>query len=54
MLGAYVIRLVLEARANGEVVGEVQEVDTGRRRPVRSADELIAALLEAPSTREGE
>lgn len=38
---AYVLRLRSEALARGAVVGELEHVDTGRRRVLRSAAELL-------------
>ena len=44
MMVAYVLRLRAEALARGAVVGELEDVDTGTRHVLRSADELLAFL----------
>ena len=49
MMVAYVLRLRSEALARGAVVGELEDVDTGTRHVLRSADELLA-FLAAPRT----
>jgi hypothetical protein len=41
---AYVLRLRLDALVRGAVVGELEDVDTGARVVVRSAQELLDEL----------
>jgi hypothetical protein len=48
---AVVLRLLPEALAQGLVVGHVELVDTGERKPIRSAQELIDVLCEPPTNR---
>ena len=44
MLTSFVLRLVPHALADGEVVGEVVEVESGRAAPIRNIGELLAFL----------
>lgn len=44
MLSAFVLRLRPDTLAHGELVGEVEDVETGLRVVVRSAEELFAFL----------
>ena len=41
---AFVLRLRSEALARGAVVGELEDVDTGARHVLCSADDLLALL----------
>jgi hypothetical protein len=41
---AVVLRLLPEALAEGRVVGHAEIVDTGERKPIRSAQELVEVL----------
>jgi hypothetical protein len=41
---AFVLRLRSESLARGAVVGELEDVDTGARHLLRSADELLTLL----------
>ena len=44
MLSSFVLRLVPHALADGDVVGEVLEVESGRNAPIRNIGELLAFL----------
>jgi hypothetical protein len=47
MIVAFVLRLRLDALVQGGVLGEVEDVDSGARVVVRSAQELLDVLLAA-------
>jgi hypothetical protein len=47
VLHSYVIRLVPQLPA-GEIVGEVEAVESGERTAIRNLDELLAALGVVP------
>jgi hypothetical protein len=42
-----VLRLVAERLAHGEIVGQAEDVATGERSTLRSADDLLAAVKAA-------
>ena len=44
MLSSFVLRLRPDALADGGIVGEVEDVDSGVRVSIRSVDDLIAFL----------
>lgn len=48
---AVVLRLLPEALAQGRVVGHVELVDTGERKPIRSTQDLIDLLCGPPTAR---
>jgi hypothetical protein len=41
-----VLRVVPEAAADGRIAGRLEVVDTGESVPIRSVDDLVAALRE--------
>ena len=52
MFVSYVLRLRSNYLAEGKFVGEVEGVATGLRLPVRSAEELVAFVLETTRSEE--
>jgi len=44
-MGSYLLRLVEKARAEGQVAGTAEAVETGEVVPFRNADDLVALLL---------
>lgn len=44
MLISYVLRLVGSEAAEGRLVGEVEDVRSGRLRRIRDVDDLVAAI----------
>lgn len=52
MFVSYVLRLHSSYLAEGKFVGEVEGVATGLRLPVRSAEELVAFVLETTRSEE--
>lgn len=44
MPSVYVVRLVTDALADGRIVGEVEDVESGGTRIIRNAEELVGFL----------
>ena len=44
VLISFVLRLVPAAAAEGRIVGEIESVDSGRTRTIRSVEELVALV----------
>ncbi|HEX5268587.1 MAG TPA: hypothetical protein VFW24_17615 [Acidimicrobiales bacterium] len=47
MLVSYVLRLVPDQLSGGRLVGEVEAVNTGERRAIHGADELLGFCTES-------
>ncbi len=52
MLSSFLLRLVPEALAERRIAGRVEAVESGEAASVRSADELIAFLVERGGRRD--
>jgi hypothetical protein len=50
VLVSCVVRLVAGALAEGEIVGQAQEVESGDRAVIRCADDLVSFLLRQAPT----
>jgi hypothetical protein len=49
---SYLLRLLDERRASGELVGEIEAIGSGETVTVRSADELVAFISRPPAENE--
>lgn len=53
VLSVYVIRLVTDELADGRIVGEVEDVESGGSQIIRNAEELVRFLARRRGEEEG-